>query len=47
MVSVVSVFGFDGCEVVAVLERAVVESVDPFSGGDFDVVEAPSTAVEV
>lgn len=39
MVSVVSVFGSDGREVVAVLERAtVVEPVDPFSGNDLDVV---------
>ena len=41
MVSVVSSFGLDGCEVVAVLERAaVVEPVDPFGGGDLEVVEA-------
>ena len=40
MVTVVSLLGFDGCEVVAVLVRAaVVEPVDPFGGGDLEVVE--------
>lgn len=39
--SVVSVFCFNGCEVVAVLERAaVVEPIDPFGGGDLEVLEA-------
>lgn len=33
--------GLEGCEVVAVFERsAVVEPVDPFRGGDLEVVEA-------
>jgi hypothetical protein len=41
VVSVVSLFGLDGCEVVAVLKGAtVVEPVDPFGGGDCEVVEA-------
>ena len=41
MVSVVSLLGVDGCEIVAVLERAtVVEPVDPLGGGDLEVVEA-------
>jgi hypothetical protein len=41
VVSVVSLFGFGWCEVVAVLEGpAVVVPVDPFGGGDFEVVEA-------
>ena len=41
--SVVSLLGFDWCEVVAVLERAaVVEPVHPFAGGDLEVVEALS-----
>ena len=41
MVSVVSLLCFDRCEVVAVLEgAAVVEPVDPFRGGDLEVVEA-------
>jgi hypothetical protein len=40
VVSVVSGLCFDGCEVVAVLEwPAVVEPVDPFGGGDIEVVE--------
>jgi hypothetical protein len=39
--TVVRLFGLDGCEVVAVLERpAVVEPVDPFGGGDLELVEA-------
>ena len=41
MVSVVSLLGLGGCEVVAVLERPmVVEPVDPFGGGDLQIVEA-------
>ena len=33
--------GFDRGEVVAVLERAaVVEPVDPFGGGDLEIVDA-------
>ena len=41
MVSVVSLLCFDRCEVVAVfVGPAVVEPVDPFGGGDFEVVEA-------
>ena len=41
-----SVFGLDGCEVVAVLVRAsVVEPVDPFGGGELDEVKgAPGAA---
>ncbi len=39
--SVVSVLCFDGCEVVAVfVGSAVVEPVNPFGGGDLEVVEA-------
>ena len=41
VVSVVSLLGLDGREVVAVLEgTAVVEPVDPLGGGDLEVVEA-------
>jgi hypothetical protein len=41
VVSVVSVFGLYGREVVAVLVgAAVVEPVDPFGRGDLEVVEA-------
>ena len=41
VVSVVSLLCLYGCEVVAVLEWAVaVEPARPFSGGDFQVVEA-------
>ena len=40
MVTEVRVLCLDGCEVVAVLERAaVVEPVDPFGGRDLEVVE--------
>lgn len=39
--TVVSLFGLDGGEVVAVLEwAAVVEPVDPFGGRDLEVLEA-------
>ena len=41
MVTVVRLFGLDGCEVVAVfVGAAVVEPVHPFGGGDLEVVDA-------
>ena len=41
VVTVVRLFCFGWCEVVAVFERAaVVEPVDPFGGGELEVVEA-------
>jgi len=41
VVSVVSLLGLDGCEVVAVLERsAVVEASRPILRGELEVVEA-------
>jgi hypothetical protein len=40
VVTVVGLLCFDWCEVVAVLEGGpVVEPVDPFGGGDLEVVE--------
>jgi hypothetical protein len=45
--TVVDQFVFRGCEVVAgAVEASVVVPVDPFQGGEFDVVEAfPGSAV--
>lgn len=40
LASLVSLFGLDWGEVVAVLERASVVEPDPFGGGDLEVVEA-------
>ena len=47
MLTVVDQFVFRGCEVVAgAVESSVVVPVDPFQGGEFDVVEAfPGAAV--
>jgi hypothetical protein len=41
VLTVVDLFVFRGCEVVAgAVEASVVVPVDPFQGGQFDVVEA-------
>jgi hypothetical protein len=41
VVTVVRCFRLDRCEVVAVfVGAAVVEPVDPFGGGDLEVIEA-------
>jgi hypothetical protein len=47
VLTVVDQFVFRGCEVVAgAVEASVVVPVDPFQGGEFDVVEAfPGSAV--
>ena len=48
MLTVVDLFVFRGCEVVAgAMQASVVVPVDPFQGGQFDVVEAAPRAAVV
>lgn len=48
MLTVVDLFVFRGCQVVAgAVQASVVVPVDPFQGGEFDVVETTPRAAVV